>query len=434
MHPLWMVLAVVTLLYAMYIPYYWNLPMLKKVLQPLRQFRSPDRLSWIFYFIISVYTALVLDYLLTLFAARRKQMLGYVVVVPVLLIWFIDANGNIIYIHRASENLKANSDQFFMKEGSFKDFLEAKDWNPGSFQAILPLPYVSVGSEKLWMHENQTYAHDMAYRASLELHLPLMSVMMSRTSWSQTFRQVKIASGIYGSHPVLEEIGNKPLLLMVYPNDPLNPDEEEIVHSAALLGEAGGCRLYSFHPATFAERKQKAWKEALDIAASQRTQDSVIGDTTLLYIDHFDGHQSGFAFKDHNAAPAIKGWDSLAFVKDIPAQAIGQQFELSAWVKLPENNHRNCYFDVVCRDSGGKELYREHAFGKMSADNAPGFWFRLNHFFHIPEGSTRLEVYYFNEPDPNYLAVDQLMLRPAKTLIISKRNGAVFANNHLLQR
>jgi hypothetical protein len=40
-----------------------------------------------------------------------------------------------------------------------------------------------------------------------------------------------------------------------------------------------------------------------------------------------------------------------------------------------------------------------------------------------------------NEPNPSYKAMDEVMLRPAAALIVSKdADGSVMANNHLLRK
>src|SRR5689334_3994983 len=72
------------------------------------------------------------------------------------------------------------------------------------FQSIILLPYIHVGSEKLWVSSTD-WVVSLGIRPALELHLPIVDVMMSRTSWSQTLKQVRTVAGPFADKPLLRD-------------------------------------------------------------------------------------------------------------------------------------------------------------------------------------------------------------------------------------
>ena len=67
-----------------------------------------------------------------------------------------------------------------------------------------------------------------------------------------------------------------------------------------------------------------------------------------------------------------------------------------------------------------------------SVDNY-GLWLRVSKYFEVPASCRKISVELVNVIYPSYLALDELMIRPADALIISKSSDTRrMVNNHVL--
>ena len=62
-------------------------------------------------------------------------------------------------------------------------------------------------------------------------------------------------------------------------------------------------------------------------------------------------------------------------------------------------------------------------------------WFRNGLYFSLPAGCCSVTIKVLNEQKPSYKIMDELLLRPADAVIMSKDSqGNVMVNNHCLTR
>jgi hypothetical protein len=430
----WVVLAITTLVFAMGIDHIWDLELLKRVLRPFRQFRVPERFSWIFYYVMSVYTAVALYAVFSFLYLRSKRVLASVIGILVLGIWMLEAIGYVNAVDKEAGSWKANYNDFFMKDGkTWTRFLSSHQLKNTDFQSILMLPYVHIGSEKLWINEDCTFPFSFAFGASLETGLPIMDVLMSRSSWSQTFKQAKISAGLIADKPVLNLVKNERILLMHFTEYAIDPDAQEVLNSSDYIGNFKGCDMYAFYPSRLLARHVAYCAGLRQMATAQVPADSVYGNKQQCVTEHFDQSKAPYCLAGTGAMAAVSGSDSLIAVLHVPYVADSGQYEFSGWARFTEADASYCFFVLVFKDSSNKELHRFDILGKNSADNEPGFWFRLNKFFKMPEKTATIEVYIQHNGERSYFALDELLLRPVRATVICKmKDGTVLANNHIL--
>lgn len=430
----WLIIGIVTLLYAIGIHRLWELPLLKRILAPLRQFRSTDRLSWIFYFISSVYAVVVLQYVFTTLIKNRKNVFAYTSLILILGLWTIEANGYVISLKKRSGAWLTNYDHFFLtKIQSWQDFLKQRKLKGTDFQAILSLPFIDVGSEKLWIPEQSDLSIAYAYRAALPLHLPIMDINMSRTSWSQSFDQSTISSGWLGKKRTLEKIGNKPLLLIYHTPDKLNPDEQTLLEAATYLGNVEMLQVYSFYPKKYLQTQDSIVNRIIAIAERQQATDSMVGSNGFYFVHHgFENVNVPRLMGNGAFSPTLQP-DSVLLTISVPKQDSTKLYEFSVWAKVPRGNYKSPYLTIIGKDVDNKELFKSVVLGKYSNDNSQGLWLRVYKFFEIPRECRSLDIVVHNEEDPAYISMDELLIRPVGETVISKFGGrALMANNHIL--
>lgn len=434
----WLFIAFSILLFATTVKFVWNDGVLQGLLQPLRQFRAPERFSWIAWYVFSVLAA-VLIYRLSCYWWQQGARFGSLLFgVVMTCLWAIDANGAILFFQNQNAGTSWNGRYFFSRETSWKNHLAARGYQPQNFQAILALPFVHVGSEKIWLNENQSYCTTPAFKAALELKLPVMDVNMSRTSWQQTFEAMRLAGGLYARQDLLRRLlPGKPVLLFHFLPDVLTPDEAMLLQPgvADSLGTIDECRLFVFWPEKFLARQAAEWQQLKTIAAPLAPGDTLLGSDLPYFAAHLDEALDKPGIAGSGMAPLPQESALLATWTLPERQDSAVLYEFSAWSQLPVVGPRSNYIQLQCLDSAGALLLSVDALGKYSTDNQPDMWFRLSKYFELPARTHRIALVVHNPGGESYLALDELLLRPAKGTLLSKRKGGtLLVNNHVISR
>ncbi len=197
--PVWLFMAAGALIISMGVPFTWHMEWLLDYASVLKQFRTMGRFSWIFYYIITIYGSVVIyNWYVQLMAANRKIVANAGLFVA-LALWSFEASGYIARTHKKLD-IGYHAYDTFVSTGdmSWEQFLLQHNFKKEAFQATLVLPFFEVGSEKLWQCNDgniNAVGVAMGIQAGIQLHLPMLDGMLSRTSWDVAFKQVKIVGG-----------------------------------------------------------------------------------------------------------------------------------------------------------------------------------------------------------------------------------------------
>ncbi|MFC2081296.1 hypothetical protein ACFLR8_03715 [Bacteroidota bacterium] len=142
------------------------------------------------------------------------------------------------------------------RENSIPDNLWVKNHDWSVYQAIMPMPYYHVGSENYWVNGNSPVIED-SYIASLKTGLPLNSVMLSRTSISQTLANLDLFWEPVSGYPVLQDYDpEKPILILRHRNGNLNENEAGIIGKSTLIDSNNHLFFYRLYPDSLMELSQ----------------------------------------------------------------------------------------------------------------------------------------------------------------------------------
>ena len=131
----------------------------------------------------------------------------------------------------------------------------------------------------------------------------------------------------------------------------------------------------------------------------------------------------------------VRGNDSVLLSWNLPLPADSQLYEFSVWSRLPRLGYTGNYFRLYFEDKAGHSLLWLEVHAKNSVDNMPGMWFRINSWFTMPPGTSKIAVQVCNPEGKSYEALDELMIRPAAATVMSRmQDGTLLVNNHLLKR
>ena len=434
----WLFTAFASLLFSMGVPFIWHLEWMTDYFSVLKQFRTLGRFSWIFYYVITVYGSVVLYTWYARCLANRKPVIAYLLIGSALAIWCAEAKW---YVKHDREVASVGYERYDMfvsaKEESWKQFLANHHRTREDFQSILTLRFFEVGSEKLWLGHNEevsAYAVAMSVKAGIQLHLPIVDVMMSRTSWSQAFKQVKIAGGPYTEKPMLDDLkSDKPFLLLDIDVEPLEPDQKYLLEASDSIGHIYNCYVYACYPSRIKANDKKRADSIRALLPYIGVGDTCIRNTGSWYIEHFNSSKAAPAFFGAGAAPYSP--QVFTVLATIPVKPVVDSalYELSCWFLTPADDFKSPCLNVELLDSTGKVISVFDGPAKESTDNH-GLWLRDYLLFHIPSRCKSVRLRVVNDPEKSYKVMDELMLRPVDALIISKDDaGNIMVNNHLFQ-
>ena len=430
--PIWPFMALSVLAFSMGIPFIWHMHWLMNYFSFFKQFRALGRFSWIFYYIITVYGVVIIYTLFYHLQASGKKALGYALLIGSFGLWGYEASGYIKMSRKMSLQAIYNYDLMYSThEQSWTSFLNEHHLTKDDFQGILALKFFHIGSEKLWVGDG-SWTITLASRAALQLHLPIVDVMMSRTSWGETKKQVRIGGGPYSDKPLLRDIkSTKPFLLMYFEEDSLDLDQKYLLTTSDFIGHYSQCYVYVCNPEKLAASDKKYRDEINATLPYMHTGDTCIGTTGSWYVNHCDNQKTADHLFGVGASPAIKGNDSV--IATIPVKTAGdsQLYEFSAWFLLGSKDFASPELYIDMLDDAGRLIGKTDINTKQSVDNYD-MWFRANGYFYIKKNCAAIRCRLVNTPNPSYIAMDEMMLRPANATVISRSaEGRVMVNNHL---
>ncbi|GGK75148.1 hypothetical protein ACD591_06680 [Rufibacter glacialis] len=246
--------AVGVLLFSMAIPLKYGLEEIVEGSPFLEQFRVLYRFAWTFYY---VYASVVAYLLYALYRRLRRvnKTVAVTVLAAALFVWALDA---VFFLKKEFQTLRAFpvGYSFNGQEDNLVEALEAHGQAVQEFQAIVPLPYFCIGSEKI----DVGYPYKSVYegmRVSLQTGLPLATMMMARTSQAQALAQAQLLSSAFIEKSLLGKLPNqKPFLLIVTPEKRTSA-EEQLRQKASFLFRKGNLDFYTL-PLEALRKNEKA--------------------------------------------------------------------------------------------------------------------------------------------------------------------------------
>jgi hypothetical protein len=211
----------------------------------------------------------------------------------------------------------------------------AKEWlaagiDPKAFEAILPLPFNLIGSEKITLEKGRfSLIHSM--RASFSTGLPIFGGAMSRTSLSVTERSAQLVANPLIPKPILEELNGTGKLLVLWSLEPLTTNEKELLRHAKQLFETSEYRLF--------ELDVNDWNAALNLDRKVTLSDTLATTTSFETISGTDTEETVFG------EPAILVEPQHSFWK-LP-KAENDTLVISVWVKVDAQTELLPTFDVL---------------------------------------------------------------------------------------
>ena len=213
----------------------------------LKQFRSLGRLVWIFYYIFTV-SAVVYFFMIyrriRIASNNRLKSVALTLMVILLGVWGVDmvsnikGNKSLMLIQKPGANTFSNG----FTSGLMRAGCKASD-----YQAILPIPFNLVGSEKISLLKGDvTFTN--AVNASFSTGLPMFGGLMSRTSMAVTQKQAQLVADPLIEREIIKDLPNGKPFLVIHSEGGLSKGEKFLLDQAEFIAQEPGFRVLSLMP------------------------------------------------------------------------------------------------------------------------------------------------------------------------------------------
>ena len=400
--------ATLLLLLAFGLPFKWRVfDWLTDHSGPVKQFRSLGRFAWPFYYVASTYTAYVL-YRLWRYLRRRQLRKWAWVGLPMLLLWGSEAWWQVSA--KALQVTQSTGASAFLNPA--KDLISRLTWTNrkvSDFQAILPLPYYNIGTDKFDLSGsgNSIYQAD---KASATTGLPLLACYVSRASVGQAMQHVQLLSSELVPKELLTHFpNNKPLLLLVTP-DALTEAEQRIVRLGKLLLQAPEGALYELPLAALAATslpRERALADSLLPRLAPRPGGLRVTIPAGVMLQSFDQSPDRRGRFGTGAFYDPKEGFSILYDGQLPMPADTGRYEAGVWI-YGKMDYGYGNMQVKLYDAAGQMLDHQTVDARHATEVLNG-WVRVVVPFRRTAQAVRIEVLY----DTRGLLADDLLIRPA---------------------
>lgn len=417
--------SLILLLFSMGYPFIWSgMEHWADYFGPIRQFRSIGRFNWIFFYVLNL---VVFAEAWRLIQRRGRKNAGMALFFLALLLLLAEA-----YFFQRSVDAKLDPPQSSVPDSSEIDF--------STYQAILTIPYFNIGSDNIWM-DPVGMAIPQTMGLSVATGLPTANAMLTRTSLSQTLKQMELVLEPYRLPQIFDDYpSNKPLLLMVAkgPEHRIEP-HKHLWEGLEPLFTDERYKLYHLPLELYSERI-----EARELALRELwEQDSLTwyphGDMYSLseqpdfVLDHFDNKQAERSLRGNGALQAPGSDRTLLYDGALPGDSTDTGFLFNFWLYLATDLAGRGQFVLELYDDNNTLLstqYTPQIYKHLKA--VDDGWGLLEWPYSFDMRPERVRLYY-NSPEMGNTPVqfDELLIRTQDAQIMQVTGQSCWWNNRM---
>jgi hypothetical protein len=336
--------------------------------------------------------------------------------------WSLDIETR-LYFHQTSIDSQRDAASFLSTD-DYPKWLKQAGYSPNDFQAILPLPFFNVGSERIGVGKSGS-AYE-AFKSSFLLGLPIATCNMSRTSISLAMKTAQLLADSLIEKQVLKDYPNGKPLLVVSTKEWLIPSENFVVRHSKLIFENESIRMYLLPLENLKPNYSvvRAFKSRLDSANTNGLVKSNLPTDAVVY-NGFENEPSRFIFYGKGAAYLEKG-DLPLFKGKINNATDNMPLNFSIWIKMFKEPETVPVLWYKQYDASGNMIEQKNLSPGYSFDIV-GDWVKLPCDFTLFSKNNTLEFYINGEK----IAADEMLIRPAQQNVITneKPDGSFFIDN-----
>lgn len=334
-------------------------------LETLNQFRVLGRFTWYFYFLMPVFLAILLSQLFNLLTTPRISKL-MITIVSVIFCSLNMLEANFLFINTTKNAFHARN---IFNESVLTDNEKEviKTIRTKKAQAIVPFPLFHIGSEVFQRNGDKSIAPSMMY--SFHTRLPVLSVMLSRTSLPETQEAIELLNIYKRDRKITKLVDDRPFLV-IQTDTNLKEDELRILKKLKAF--------QTFDKTTFYYATKR------DFAISEKEKNKFI----ILNIDKEERLKNTFFLAFENRKPftetkidefeKIIAFDSSAFDPG--------NYTVSFKYHLTGKKFRHIYNNLIIEKSKGEAMNWEYYTSVRSTSGFYGDVIVFEHNIKIEQG------------------------------------------------
>lgn len=391
----------------------------------LKQMRGVARFSWSFYYIINI----VAFYKIAQWVSHKTAVLKKTIFAIVLFILTFDAYFNTHKVEKALYNRIASLED---KSNSTTENRWLTEISPKDYQAIITLPYVHVGSENTWRCYDSFEIMVEAFIVSIKTGLPTTSSMMSRTSLSQTFKNIQLVLEPYRKLEIVNDFKNqKPFLVLVNENQ-INEEEKRFLGKCKKLKETPFYNVFELPFEALSKASDSLYAKTVTAMQMQKTYNiEGFNYTDSIKTFVYDGFNKNSNLNKSNESyyqAKIFAY-SCFFFDTLPNFSGEQEYTVSFWM---ENFTEDLYPRATCviecfEPTGGSYNKEEFVVGqrlKLKAIDKNWALIESKVVVKNPKDNLAISVWQPEILDTNkILRIRSLLIKPSKNNIYKENGG-----------
>lgn len=391
---------------------------------PFRQFRSVGRFGWLLYYVANVL------FFAGLYHRMKTVSWRWVVWVPafLLLAW---------EIYHYQQRINIGLDPVpVMQPG--QRFTEIGGIRYPDYQAVVTAPYYNLGSDQVWL-EPEGFILQQSLVLGVQTGLPTTSAMLTRTSRSQTWRELQLVTEPYRYPELLNELTDqRPFLLMV---DKVMLERSTIRYQHLLEGaeplyDTDRLALFRLPLNTFATRLEKTRqriRETIDSSAWEQQAGFFVSPGTTSWIwESWDTHQeTALRYQGTGAVKAGLWPGDVIFQGAFSGNPTPGPQVLSIWVNIQEDRRSTARLTLDELAPDGTLRQRQdipiQAYLRVFD---PSGWALLEYSWALTaaDSQVRLRVQH-SDLRKEALFLDELWIRPAESNVALRKDNLYMYNN-----
>ncbi len=423
--------AFIALLFSFAYPFAFGFWEVWNYMGPLRQFRAVGRFNWLFYYTINI----SVFYLLWKWNSERKSILSKVLIFLAIGWGGYDAYLNVHNRGEQMENRKPLIEDV-NNEMVENEWVNKVDVN--EFQAVLPLPYYHLGSEVYWIPVCEGVM-ESTFLISWKTGLPQMSVLLSRTSISQTMKSLELKFEPINPFRILKDLPNKKdILLINNDNCSLNENEARIMKYSSPIFSFTNFSLYRLTIDSLTKlqkdfvlaEKNKNREEILYFKQGYNVSDSL-----GRFIFKSNHGNSDFNFDNEDMMEYdVRDWNTVLDTTMYKSDTLNC---FSFWMDdLNKDLIPRSKFQLIVTDSVGKskDYIEVEVFRFVKFVNPDGSGLVEFNFTPTQKGDKLRFLIHNNLVTGGKLRINNLLIRPASSNIYKEKENYFVKNNRFFAK
>lgn len=420
----------ILLLFSMGYPFVWSgLEHWVDYFGPILQFRSIGRFNWVFFYVINLIVFAEAWRWVAQSGLRSSRIALFLGMLLVLL--------GEAYFFQRSVDAGLEPTHVRIPDAAEVDF--------NAYQAILTIPYFNIGSDNIWK-DPVGIAIPNTMSLSVASGLPTSNAMLTRTSLSQTLKQMELIIEPYRVPAIFDDYpNNKPLLLMVTkgPESRIEP-HRHLWEGLEPIFTDEGYMLYHLPLELYKARIQTRTQELKSLWEADSFMWHAHGDLYSLseypdfVMEHFDNKQAGRSLRGNGALQAPGSDRTMLYEGILPGDSTDTEFLFNFWLYMATDLAGRGQFVLELYDHNNtlfSTQYTIQIYNYLKAvDNGWGL-LEWPYSFDIRPEHVRL---YYNSPEMGNTPAqfDELLIRTqdAQVMQVTRQsywwNNRMFGNEH----